>query len=208
MLEFHNKVAGLQAYNFIKKRLQHKSFLVNIGKFLRAPILKNIWERLLLNELNALLTSTKIKFIHNVHWMINCFDPASCPAQTCCVPVHLMSSSFRTETITLPVILRKTSPTPMGRSQGFLTDGFKRHDRKASTVRVSTRSIHKFQTRIANALRRSLLDFPKLLEARILRQPSASIPEEPEPPSNCYLSYHFFVDWFELDRMNVLQRTF
>ena len=38
--------------------------------------------------------------------------PASCPGQTCGVPVHLMAFSFRTETITLPTILRKTSPTP------------------------------------------------------------------------------------------------
>ena len=36
MLEFlFNKVAGLQAYNFIKKRLQHRCFAVNIAKFLR-----------------------------------------------------------------------------------------------------------------------------------------------------------------------------
>ena len=38
-----NKVAGL------KKRLQHKCFPVNIVKFLKTPILKNIYERLLLN---------------------------------------------------------------------------------------------------------------------------------------------------------------
>ena len=30
--------------NFIKKRLQHKCFPVNIAKFLRAIVLKNIWE--------------------------------------------------------------------------------------------------------------------------------------------------------------------
>ena len=33
-----------QACNFIKKKLQHRYFLVNIGKSLRAPILKNICE--------------------------------------------------------------------------------------------------------------------------------------------------------------------
>ena len=43
-----NKNAGLQAYNFIKKRLQQICFLVNIAKSLRTPILKGIWERLLL----------------------------------------------------------------------------------------------------------------------------------------------------------------
>ena len=30
-----NKVAGLKACNFIKKKFQHKYFPVNIGKFLR-----------------------------------------------------------------------------------------------------------------------------------------------------------------------------
>ena len=44
---FSNKVAGLQVCNFIKKRLQHRYFLVNIGKFIRTPILKNICEWLL-----------------------------------------------------------------------------------------------------------------------------------------------------------------
>ena len=32
--------------NFIKKRLQHRYFLVNIRKFIRTPILKNICKRL------------------------------------------------------------------------------------------------------------------------------------------------------------------
>ena len=41
-----NKV--LQVCNFIKKRLQHRCFPMNIAKVLRATIFKNIWERLLL----------------------------------------------------------------------------------------------------------------------------------------------------------------
>ena len=44
-----NKDVGLQACNFIKKRLQHRYFPVNIAKFLRTRILRNICERLLLN---------------------------------------------------------------------------------------------------------------------------------------------------------------
>ena len=43
---FLNKNAGLQSWNFIKKRLQHRFFSVNIAKFLRTPVLKNICERL------------------------------------------------------------------------------------------------------------------------------------------------------------------
>ena len=35
-----------QACNFIKKRLQHSCFPVNIAKFLRTPILKNICKQL------------------------------------------------------------------------------------------------------------------------------------------------------------------
>ena len=45
---FFNKSAGLQACNFIEKRLHHRCFPVNIAKFLRTPILKNVCKRLLL----------------------------------------------------------------------------------------------------------------------------------------------------------------
>ena len=34
--------------DFIKKRLQHRRFPVNVAKFSRAPLLKNICKRLLL----------------------------------------------------------------------------------------------------------------------------------------------------------------
>ena len=43
-----NKVAGRKPYTFIKKRLQHIFFPVSIAKFLRTPILKNIFVQLLL----------------------------------------------------------------------------------------------------------------------------------------------------------------
>ena len=45
-----NKVAGLKACDFIKKRLQHRCFSVNIARFIRKPILKNISEWLLLSR--------------------------------------------------------------------------------------------------------------------------------------------------------------
>ena len=41
MWSFLNKVADLQACNFLKKRLQNRCFPVNIAKFLRAPFLQN-----------------------------------------------------------------------------------------------------------------------------------------------------------------------
>ena len=51
MLEsLFNKDADLKACDFIQKRLQHSCFSMNIGKFLRTPILKNICEWLLLTR--------------------------------------------------------------------------------------------------------------------------------------------------------------
>ena len=44
-----NKVVGLQDFNILKKRLQHRIFPVNIAELLRTCILSNICERLLLN---------------------------------------------------------------------------------------------------------------------------------------------------------------
>ena len=39
--------------NVFKKRLQHRCFAVKIAKFLRTPILKNICEQLLLENVNV-----------------------------------------------------------------------------------------------------------------------------------------------------------
>ena len=49
MLASHfNKVVGLKAYNFIKKRLQHSYFPVNTAKFLRTGFfIKYLWWLLL-----------------------------------------------------------------------------------------------------------------------------------------------------------------
>ena len=49
---FLKKVTDLKVCNFIKKRLQHRFFSVNIAKFLRTLTLKNICERLLLKKRN------------------------------------------------------------------------------------------------------------------------------------------------------------
>ena len=54
-----------KARNFIKIRLQHRCFPVNFAKFLRTPILKNICERLLLeNDFNRFGTNL-------FHWGMN-----------------------------------------------------------------------------------------------------------------------------------------
>ena len=46
---FFIKVAGLRPLTVLKKGLQHRYFLVNVRKFIKIPILKNICERLLLH---------------------------------------------------------------------------------------------------------------------------------------------------------------
>ena len=49
MLEsFFNKVAGLRAFSFIKKKFQRSCFPMKFAKFFRTPTFKNIGERVLL----------------------------------------------------------------------------------------------------------------------------------------------------------------
>ena len=38
-----NRIAGLKACNFVKKKLKHSCFPVNIGKFLRTSFLQNMF---------------------------------------------------------------------------------------------------------------------------------------------------------------------
>ena len=58
--------------NFIKKRLQHRCFPEKFAKYLRTPILKNIFEWLLLNGYNMevfllLIDSTETVFEATQH---------------------------------------------------------------------------------------------------------------------------------------------
>ena len=55
---------GLQACNFIKKRLQRRCFVVDIAKFLRVPLLKNIY-------------ATVFKDIHLPNFFLNHIAAAS-----------------------------------------------------------------------------------------------------------------------------------
>ena len=54
-----NKIAGVQAYNFIERRLQHRCFLLEIPKILGTPILKNIWKKEQLPKAASCLSETK-----------------------------------------------------------------------------------------------------------------------------------------------------
>ena len=58
------RAAGLKTCNFIKNRLKHRCFPVNIVKFLRTPILKNICKRLVL-EKGKILVSQNVN--ENTH---------------------------------------------------------------------------------------------------------------------------------------------
>ena len=60
-----NIVAGLKNCSFITKRFQHQYFIVNILKFLRTSILKNICEWLLLYICRPFLNQK-----HNMEWFL------------------------------------------------------------------------------------------------------------------------------------------
>ena len=59
---------GLKACNFIKKRLQHRSLTKKIAKFLRTPILKNIFEWLLLLTVFSKIFRKEEYFAYKHHW--------------------------------------------------------------------------------------------------------------------------------------------
>ena len=54
-MDLFQKLTGLKACNFMKKRPQHRRFHVNIAKSLRLRILKNICKRLLFDCFNGSL---------------------------------------------------------------------------------------------------------------------------------------------------------
>ena len=59
---------SLQNCNFIKKCLQHSCSPTEFAKFLRTPILKKIWERLLLKTIQG---SPGLSFFDNLHFPAN-----------------------------------------------------------------------------------------------------------------------------------------
>ena len=75
----------LKACNFIKKRLQHRCFPVNIAKFLRTPILKNICKPLLLIFLIPLGITASAKKVRclTTHFL-SMFLFIKQPLEVCC----------------------------------------------------------------------------------------------------------------------------
>ena len=66
MLEsLFNKVSDLKGGNVIKKRLQHRCFLVNIAKFLRTPFFTEHLRRLCgrIKKANGFITSSECCFV-------------------------------------------------------------------------------------------------------------------------------------------------
>ena len=85
--------------------------------------------------------------------------------------------------ITFPTILLKTSPTPIGHNPGFLSKGINLQAVNAlRDVVVSSSSMQSLFINWANVLRKSVDDVPNTLQVKILRHPSASRPDGPDPP--------------------------
>ena len=86
-----------------------------------------------------------------------------------------MMSPRRVDTITFPAILLSTSPTPIGHNPGFLSNGTRRQDRKASRVFPRSFSMHSFFIMLAIIVHKSVELSANCLDVRILFQPSVSI---------------------------------
>ena len=88
--------------------------------------------------------------------------------------------SFLNKIITaLPATLRSTSPTSIGLSPGFL---FSKATDDSKDDGDSSSATHKFLISWANVLRKFYFVVPKAREVKILRQPSASRLDSPDPP--------------------------
>ena len=109
-------------------------------------------------------------------------QPASCPAQTCSEPTESVRSCLRNLATVLPMILRRVSPIPMGRSPGFLSNGIRRLASKGSRVFSPWTFEHSLFESLTIDEHRSDDSEPKLVEVRILRHPSPSKPDAPAPP--------------------------
>ena len=79
---FLNKVAeisSLQHWRFIKKRFQHRCFPVNIAKFLKTRIMKNICEELFLKTLDVSL----LALLLNADYLLTAYEFISKKIDSC-----------------------------------------------------------------------------------------------------------------------------
>ena len=81
----------------------------------------------------------------------------------------------------LTAILRSTSPTSIGLSPGFLSSEVSlQATNDSNDDGDSSSSTHNFLINWANVLRKSNVAVPKAREVKILLQPSASRPDDPD----------------------------
>ena len=82
--------------------------------------------------------------------------PASCPTHTCNGPVADCISSMVTFKIAFAIILRGTSPIPIGLTPGFLFRVMRRHATKTSIPSGLTFLVDNLRATEARALHRSV----------------------------------------------------
>jgi len=102
-------------------------------------------------------------------------------AQTCNEPTELITSYFSILVTVFPIILRRISPTPIGRSPGFLFRGMRRHASNGFRELCCKSEQSDFVT-FASVLHRSDDSTSKLLDVKMSRQPSPSSLDDPALP--------------------------
>ena len=145
-----------------------------------------LWRKaFLFTKLNMFAASTRriasvccSLYILDIAWMA-ASDPDSCPACTCNGPTDVMIISHSIELITFPT---STSPASIGSNPGFLFNGIRQQDRKASRVFARSLSMRSFFIILAMVVHKSEELSANCLDVRIHFQPSASIPKGPELP--------------------------
>ena len=140
------------------------------------------------NELNVLLESINMAasvYLSSNISLMECMaasTPNWRPASICDGPAAFWISFFTTHPMHFPIILWITSPTPIGRTLGFLLRGISRHATRASTIHGSTISDASNLANRANCSLSSLFSFLNLRLFWICRYCSASNCEGPPAP--------------------------
>ena len=113
-------------------------------------------------RLNALYASISRTASVSISWKMlrrawmAASQPAGWPTHTCVTPAASMMSFFRTVITALPMMRRKVSPMPIGRTPGFLSSGIKRLLSRGLMPKGSTCSVAKRRATSATAPRSSL----------------------------------------------------
>ena len=117
-----------------------------------------------------------------MHSMNSSFTSRFLSCATCNGQTDVMMSSCSVDKVIFPTILLSTSRTPIGPNPGFFSSGIRQQDRKASRASARPFSMHSFFIMLAMVVHKSVELSANCSDVTILFQPSASIPEGPEPP--------------------------